>query len=99
MREESGRKTYLWKSTSKLPSTPDAAAKKKPESDRPRPDVGLTTFRSWEEVGQWYHALEAPKLEMTDAVRAKAAELTRGLTSREQRLRAIYQYGSTNFRY
>ena len=96
-REENGRTIYTWKSScSQAPKTDEEEAA---PPRRPRPAVQLTTFRNWEEVGQWYGALQQSRLEVSDAIRAKAAELTAGLNSNLEKQRAIYQFVSTKFRY
>jgi len=80
-REENGRVIYTWKSSC---STVPKADEETPEPPRrPRPAVQLTTFRNWEEVGQWYGALQQSRLEVTPAIRAKAAELTEALMALE----------------
>jgi transglutaminase-like putative cysteine protease/tetratricopeptide (TPR) repeat protein len=97
IREEDGHKTYLWKtSRAEVPKTTGAT---KPQSLRPLPDVQVTTFKTWEEVGRWYGALEWPKVELTPAIRAKAAELIAGLKTDADKQRAIYQFVTTKFRY
>lgn len=65
----------------------------------PLPDVELSSFTSWAEVGAWYNSLQQPKVVVTPDIRAKAEELTKGRTSDEEKLRAIYDFVSTRFRY
>src|SRR5271155_1627285 len=70
--EENGRRIYHWTS-SHLEREDDAKdkdkdkKKKKKRPDEERPDVQLTTFVSWEQIGRWYASLEkdrrAPSLE------------------------------------
>jgi len=96
-REENGRIIYTWKSSCSKAPKPDEEAVEPPR--RPRPAVQLTNFRNWEEVGQWYGALQQSRLEVTPAIRAKAAELTAGFSSNLEKQRAIYQFVSTKFRY
>jgi tetratricopeptide (TPR) repeat protein/transglutaminase-like putative cysteine protease len=95
--DESGtRKTYSWK-------TSNLSVKDREESqklrDLPKPSVQLTTFRDWGEVGSWYEQLQLPQLVVTPQIQAKAAELTRGLTTDDDKIRAIYDYVSTRFHY
>ncbi len=97
VREEGGHKIYRWKTSCPKPKKPDEKALFPPLPQLP--DVQLTTFKSWEEVGQWYASLENPKVEITPAIREKSEELTKGLTKREEKQRAIYHYVSTKFRY
>lgn len=95
--EEGGHRIYVWKTSCEQASREDETAK--PHELRPGPDVQLTTFKSWEEVGQWFGALERAKAQVTPPVQAKAAELTAGLKTNAERQRALYQFVATKFRY
>ncbi len=64
----------------------------------PPPDVQISSFQSWEEVGRWYWNLQKDRIEPTSAIRAKAAELTKGMTDDESKLRALYSFVSTQCR-
>lgn len=63
------------------------------------PDVRLSSFGSWQEVGNWFSSLEEPKTEVTPQVRAKAEELTKGKINDEEKMRSLYEFVSTHFRY
>ena len=63
------------------------------------PTIAWSTFKSWEEVGEWYRALEADRIIPDDTVKAKAAELTAGKSTDEAKARALYDYVATNIRY
>jgi tetratricopeptide (TPR) repeat protein len=100
---ESGSRIYAW-TYSKLQST------KEPEDDQkkqieialgrlPAPDVQISSFQSWEDVGRWYWSLQKDRVEPTSAIRAKAAELTKGMTDDATKLRALYSFVSTQYRY
>lgn len=100
IREEGDRRVYVF-GTSNL---------KKPEASKipdweqnfhgaPPPDIQLSSFSSWEEVGKWFGGLEEPKLALTPEILAKAEELTKGKTSDDEKLHAIYYFVSTRFRY
>jgi tetratricopeptide (TPR) repeat protein len=65
----------------------------------PPPDVQISSFQSWEEVGQWYWNLQKERVEPTAAIRAKAAELTKGLTDDASKLQALYSFVSLQYRY
>ena len=103
MREESGHRIYLWK-TSNLKSQSVEAQNKVQAYDAirgllPQPDVQISSFRSWEEVGKWYEGLQQEKIQPSSEVKAKAAELTKGLLDDDAKLRAIYNYVSLRYRY
>src|SRR5580704_9554289 len=81
---EAGFRVYTW-TYSKLQSAtePGSDQKKQTESERgllPPPDVEISSFTNWEDVGRWYWNLQEDRIEPTPAIRAKAAELTKGMT-------------------
>ena len=51
--------------------------------------AGLTPLKDWSAVSAWQAGFADPAAEATDAVRARAAELTRGLTGELDKIRAI----------
>jgi len=65
----------------------------------PAPEIQLSSFQSWEEVGGWYTSLQRERVKPTAEIRTKAAELTKGSADDAARLHAIYNYVSTQFRY
>ena len=102
--EEKSRRIYHWAS-SHLEREDDEKdkdkdkKKKKRKSEDDRPDVQLTTFASWEDVGRWYQSLEKDRRAPSPEVSAKAAELTAGLTSDLDKTEALYDFVAKNFRY
>jgi len=100
---EAGSRVYTW-TYSKLQSAtePGSDQKKQTESARgllPPPDVQVSSFQNWEDVGRWYWNLQKDRIEPTAAVRAKAAELTKGMTDDTAKLLALYSFVSTQYRY
>ena len=65
----------------------------------PHPDVQLSSFQSWDELGRWYRDLQADRVKLSPEILAKAVELTKGAADEDAKLRAIYNYVSTQFRY
>ena len=61
--------------------------------------VHVSTYRSWADVGAWYWGLSKEQLNTDDATRNKALELTRGLKTDEEKVRAIYGYVVKRTRY
>ncbi|MGA3043192.1 MAG: DUF3857 domain-containing protein [Bryobacteraceae bacterium] len=96
--EENGRKIYFWKTAQLDHPKPDDPKKETPATPPP-PSVQLSTFKNWEEIGEWYRQLAEPRAAVTDAIRTKAAELTKGLTNNLDKKKAIYNYVSAKFRY
>ena len=96
---ESGRTIYRWKRAN-LTLPADASSKKDAEQTKAKaPDVQLTTFATWESVGRWYAKLKAGRADPTPEIRAKTQELVQGRASDLERMRALYDYVSTNIRY
>jgi tetratricopeptide (TPR) repeat protein/transglutaminase-like putative cysteine protease len=76
-----------------------AAAAEKPRAERTGPDVWLSSFQSWEAVGEWFRSLMKDRVQPSPEIRAKAAELTKGLTTEDAKIRVLYNYVSTQVRY
>jgi len=96
--EQGGRRAMRWTITGdKDDSTkPDP---KKTESQQSLPDVQLSTFQSWRDVARWYDGLQRGSGTPTPELKAKAAEITRGALTDDERVRRIYSFVSTNVRY
>ena len=80
----------------------DKEKDKKEKEERPdddRPDIQLTTFVSWEQIGRWYAGLEKDRRAPSPEVRAKAEELTKGLNNDLDKVQALYDFVAKNFRY
>ncbi len=97
------RRFYSWKYANlKRPEKDEKAeaAKKKADEDDPKPpQVQMTTFQSWDQVGEWYSALEKDRIVPDDKIRAKTDELLRGRTGEKEKIEALYKYVAKNFRY
>jgi hypothetical protein len=95
--EENGRSIYRWK-TSSLEI--DSAEKQKESQGYdairgvlPPPDVLISSFRTWEEVGRWYEGLQQEKIQPSPEVKAKAEELTKGtFADKDAPSRRVTQY-------
>src|SRR5271155_2727843 len=109
--EEKGRRVYHWTS-SHLEREDDQKdkdkdkdgdknkdKKKKKKADDDRPDIQLTTFVSWEQIGRWYAGLEKDRRAPSPEVRAKADELTKGLNTQLDKVEGLYDFVAKNFRY
>jgi tetratricopeptide (TPR) repeat protein len=100
---EAGSRVYTWM-YSKLQTArePGSDEKKLTQAARgrlPPPDVQISSFHSWDEVGRWYWDLQKDRIEPTAAVRAKAAELTKGFTDDVAKVQALYNFVSLQYRY
>jgi tetratricopeptide (TPR) repeat protein len=63
------------------------------------PSIAWTTFKSWQDVGLWYRSLSADRATPSPEIKAKAAELIAGKVTDEEKIRALYTYVATQFRY
>ncbi len=100
--EDSGMRTYTWKQAN-LKDAParkltadaiDAAWGRLRESD-----VILSSYQSWQDIGKWYWGLQKERVEPSADVRAKAEDLTKGLTDPTAKIEAIYTFVSQKYRY
>src|SRR5215469_12670840 len=99
--EANGRRIYHWTSSHLEREDYDKDKdnkKKKHHSDDERPDVQLTTFETWEQIGRWYASLEKDRRAPSPDVRAKAQELTHGLNTDIAKTEALYDFVAENFR-
>ena len=96
IKEEGSTRTYLWKTANLVRKD---TSNEPPKRFAPNPSVQVTTFRSWDEVGRWYDELQKPQIVVTPQIRAKATQLTKGLTSDDDKIRALYDFVSTRIHY
>ncbi len=112
IKEENDRRVYVWKHANlKTDSEAEEEKKKKNEKekdaeeeepkdpDEVRPHVQLTTFQSWDEVGQWYADLQRERVVPDEKIKIKAEEVIKGRATEKDRVTALYEYVAKNFRY
>lgn len=97
VKDEGERKVYRWTYANLEPKRPDPD--EIPRRTQPNPDVQVTTFASWEDIGRWYGDLQKEPLAVTAAIQAKAAELTKGLKTDDEKVHALYNFVSLKFHY
>jgi tetratricopeptide (TPR) repeat protein/transglutaminase-like putative cysteine protease len=81
------------------PDDDDIPAWEKGAGTAAPPDIQVSSFQSWEEVGKWYGELAAPQAKVTPQIQAKAEEVTRGKATDAEKIRALYEFVSLRFRY
>jgi len=97
--EEGNRRVFRWKTANLERKTPGEESPVVSKTEVPPFDVQISTFQGWEEVGRWYEGLEHDRVQPTPEIRAKALELTRDASDDEAKIRQIYSYVATKFRY
>jgi hypothetical protein len=65
----------------------------------PSPDVQLSSFDSWERIGQWYADIEKSKRFPTMSIKAKADELTHGLHTDMEKAESLYNFTAQQIKY
>jgi tetratricopeptide (TPR) repeat protein len=104
--EEGSRRVFTWtnaqlehKSTEQEKKDQEQASYQAARGKLPPPQIQLSTFQSWEDIGRWYVNLQQDRANPTAEIRAKAADLTKGAADETSKLHAIYNYVSTQFHY
>ncbi|HVY49783.1 MAG TPA: transglutaminase-like domain-containing protein [Minicystis sp.] len=85
---------YIWDNPPNVPDEPLA-----PKSTEILPVVVGSTFKSWAEFRDWYHAAVAGFTEPDDQVRRVAVELTKGKKTQDEKLKAIFDFVADDIRY
>ena len=97
--DQGSRRIYTWK-TANLDRKDDSKTHSPlQQPSAPTPSVQITTFQDWAEVGHWYGELARSQVVATPQIQAKAAELTKGLSSDDDKIRALYDFVSTHYHY
>jgi hypothetical protein len=93
---KSGRRIVrmIWDRPTSVPDEPLA-----PRSAEVLPTIVGSTFRTWTDFAQWYQAAVDGFTEPDDQVRRLAADLTRGKTTRADKVRAIFDFVADDIRY
>ncbi|XXX75767.1 transglutaminase-like domain-containing protein [Sorangium sp. So ce134] len=94
--EKDGRQVtrYIWDDPPEVPEEPLA-----PHLAEVLPVVVGSTFHGWHDFREWYRGAVAGFTEPDDQVRRLAAELTKGKTTREEKLRALFDFVADDIRY
>ena len=98
--DEQGRRVYTVATAQlKKPEEPKIPVWERNYRGAPPPDLQLSSFPSWEEVGKWFASLSQPKAAVTPEIKTQAEEITKGKNSEDEKIKALYNFVSTRFRY
>jgi len=99
--EEGDRRIYRWTHSHLKDDDQDTKAKKKKPSNPEDeiPSVQLTTYKSWQDLGAWYGALERDRRVPDETVKTEAATLVKDKKDDMAKVNALYDYVSRNIRY
>ena len=109
IKEQDGRRIYSWKHANLKPDSEEEDKDKDKDSEDPEaeqqdtdevhPDVQMTTFQSWDEVGQWYAELQRDRVVPDEKIKLKVEEIIKGRTTEKEKALALYEFVAKNFRY
>lgn len=88
--------TYTWTTRNIEKHNPEPGMPPRSESD---PTLEISTFETWEDFSRWYWSLIRKQFEMSPEMISKVDELTEGLESRVDRIRALYDFVVQEIRY
>ncbi|MGC9002130.1 MAG: DUF3857 domain-containing protein [Dictyoglomus sp.] len=63
------------------------------------PQLWITTFRSWEDLADWYYSLAYPQIRSNKEIKEKVRELVLGAKMEEEKIKAIYYFVTNQIRY
>ena len=63
------------------------------------PVLEVSTYASWDEFGTWWWNLIKRQFTLSDAMRRKVEEITAGKATRDEKVRAIYDFVTSDIRY
>src|SRR6185503_4143587 len=95
VKDENDRRVYHWKHANLKTATEDEDKDKDnteenegedQEKEDPHPDVQLTTFQSWDEVGQWYADLQKDRIVPDEKIKVKAEEVISGRNTEKEKV-------------
>lgn len=96
---EAGRRIYEWKRSQLKREEEDPKIKFGLPYKLPQPDIEISTFKSWDDIGHWYDELQRDRVTPSAEVKAKALELTKNAKNDDEKIRALYDFVATRFRY
>lgn len=85
---------YIWDKPPQFADEPYA-----PKPSEVYPTLVGSTFASWDEFRVWYRGAIAGFTEPDDQVRRLAAELTKGKATRQEKLKALFDFVADDIRY
>jgi transglutaminase-like putative cysteine protease len=89
------RMLYRWSVTNVPQLVPEALMNATVEL----PLLVVTTDPSWKNFSKWWAELVQPTLEATPEIKAKVAELTKDAKTRDDKIRALYDFVAQDIRY
>jgi tetratricopeptide (TPR) repeat protein len=95
-RDVGDRRIYLWSVKNFVPKRGKG---EEDEEDDDTPDIQLSSFSDWQQISRWYAKLQSERATPDENVKKKAAELTHGAASENEKARLLYNFVALNIRY
>ena len=88
--------TYHWATTDIMPLKPETFM---PHATELTAVIQASSYQGWSEFGNWWWNLIKDSITVSDEMSAKVTELTAGLATKQQKLKAIYEFVTNEIRY
>jgi len=99
VKDEGNRRVYEWQYSQLTRPQEDLKLKYGPPFRQLQPEIEISSFKSWDDVGRWYESLQHDRVLPSAEIKAKAAELTKDAKTDSEKIRALYNFVATHFRY
>ena len=94
--QQGERSTYVWEARD-VPRIVAEPAMPSYLSFAPR--LLVSTVDSWEEISRWWYEMTSTFRDQNDSLRAVVAEITKGLETDEEKIKAVYHFVAQKIRY
>ncbi len=94
--EDASSRTYRFVAENVPPLDPESH---QPPMGEKLGHVHVSTYKTWDDMGAWYWGLAKDQLVVDDEVRRRVREVTAGLTTERDKVRAVYDYVVQKTRY
>jgi tetratricopeptide (TPR) repeat protein len=94
---DGAERVYTWTGANTEPTRPEGT--NEDEEPPKKPSVQISTFASWQQVGEWYGKLAQPQARVTPEIQAKADALVRDIPPGPGRIESIYNFVSSHIHY
>ena len=95
--DDGDRRIFEWTVRNFVPKR--SKREEEEDLDNDEPDVQISSFTDWQQISTWYAKLQSERAVPDESIKARAAELTRGATSADEKARRLYDFVAQSIRY
>jgi tetratricopeptide (TPR) repeat protein/transglutaminase-like putative cysteine protease len=95
--DDGPERVYTWTTSNTESTKPTGTGGVSEKAEKA--SVQISTFASWQQVGEWYGKLAQPQAKVTPEIQAKADALVKDIPPGPGRIQAIYDFVSSHIRY